>query len=321
MQIQTVLGAVDVSELGQTLIHEHAVTCCDWSMRRAFGARYFEPETALKIAVQKLKEAKAAGISTIVDGTPVNLGRDIPLIRRAAEASGVHVIVSTGFYHQEDPALQYFPEKELLDLLCYECEHGLEDHNVYPGFIKCAVDTRGFTPFIEKMLVISAKLSVKYQLPVFCHTIPQMKQGNQVLDIMESNGVPAHRVIVGHSGDTGDIEYLESMLERGCYLGLDRFGMAYSPETSLEGRCTTAARLCADGWSGKLFLSHDYAPILGFMQSWEDEIAPETLASRPDFTYVHKHALPLMMEYGVTQEQIEDMLAGSIQQFFKGFSY
>lgn len=317
--VQTVLGPRGIETLGQTLIHEHAITCCDWSMRRAFGHRYFEPETAVRIAVKKVKEAKAAGIDTIVDGTPVNLGRDISLIRRVSEESGVNVIVSTGFYHQQDPALEYFPAEELLELLVYECEHGIEGQNVYPGFIKCAVDTRGFTPFIEKMLNMSAKLAVKTNLPVFCHTIPQMKQGNKVLDIMEENGVSAHHVIVGHSGDTADVEYLESMLKRGCYLGLDRFGMAYSSETSLESRCATAAKLCADDWSKKLFLSHDYAPILGFMQSWEDEIKPETLVARPDFTYVHKNALPLMKEYGVTQEQINDILVKNIQCFLTEF--
>lgn len=319
MYINSVLGKVDVSALGQTLIHEHVITCCDWSMRRAFGARYFESETAVKIAVKKLKEAKAAGIDTIVDGTPVNLGRDITLIRRVAEEASVNVIASTGFYHQQDPALEYFPAEELFDLLCYECEHGIEGQNVYPGFIKCAVDTRGFTPFIEKMLTISARLAVKTNLPVFCHTIPQMKQGNRVLDIMEANGVSPNHVIVGHSGDTGDISYLESMLNRGCFLGLDRFGMGYSDETSLESRCKTAAELCRDGWSNRLFLSHDYAPILGFMQSWKDEISPEALTRRPDFTYVHKNALPLMKQYGVTQEQIDYMLVNNIQSFLYGF--
>ena len=37
MKIQSVLGPVDTSELGQVLMHEH-LTCADWSMRMNFGS-------------------------------------------------------------------------------------------------------------------------------------------------------------------------------------------------------------------------------------------------------------------------------------------
>ena len=103
MKIPTVTGLMDTSQLGYTLIHEHAVTCCDWSMRMCLRGQFCQEDRLLEMAVIQLKKAKAAGIDTIVDGTPINLGRDIRLIRQASERSGVRVIVSTGLASSSAP--------------------------------------------------------------------------------------------------------------------------------------------------------------------------------------------------------------------------
>ena len=143
MKIPTVTGLMDTSQLGYTLIHEHAVTCCDWSMRMCLRGQFCQEDRLLEMAVIQLKKAKAAGIDTIVDGTPINLGRDIRLIRQASERSGVRVIVSTGFYHQEDPWLTWKPREEIYGYLANECEHGVEETDILPGILKCAVDHLG----------------------------------------------------------------------------------------------------------------------------------------------------------------------------------
>lgn len=109
MQIPTVTGMIDTAELGYTLIHEHTVTCCDWSLRMCLRNQFCNDRRLLEMAVTQLKRAKAAGIDTIVDGTPINLGRDIRMIRAASQASGVNIIVSSGFYHQRDPWLDWKP--------------------------------------------------------------------------------------------------------------------------------------------------------------------------------------------------------------------
>ena len=116
MMIQGVLGPIDTAELGQTLMHEH-ITCADWSMRMNFGARFFEFDQVAEIAAGQLGKAKALGVRTVVDGTPVNLGRDIRLIREVARRTGLNFIASTGFYYQEEPWLYFRDEEEIYDLL------------------------------------------------------------------------------------------------------------------------------------------------------------------------------------------------------------
>lgn len=98
----------------------------------------------LEMAVTQLKKAKAAGIDTIVDGTPINLGRDVRLIRKASQLSGVNVIVSSGFYHQQDQWLDWKSSEEIFGYLDYECTNGLEELPVLPGMMKAAIDMPGY---------------------------------------------------------------------------------------------------------------------------------------------------------------------------------
>ncbi|NKV45597.1 hypothetical protein GS926_10820 [Rhodococcus hoagii] len=77
--------------------------------------------------------------------------------------------------------------------------------------------------------------------------------------IFEDCGVEPRQVVLGHSGDTNDLGYLETMLRRGCYLGMDRFGHC-AVGNSLAARVRTIVELCARGHGDRLLLSHDLAP-------------------------------------------------------------
>ena len=64
-------------------------------------------------------------------------------------------------------------------------------------------------------------------------------------------------MVIGHSGDTTDLDYLEELIGNGSYLGMDRFGSTcYLP---FEDRVDTVARMCERGHADKMVLSHDAA--------------------------------------------------------------
>ena len=318
MKIPTVTGPMDSGELGYTLIHEHAVTCCDWSMRMCLRGQFCQEDRLLEMAVTQLKKAKAAGVDTIVDGTPINLGRDIRLIRRASELSGVRIVVSSGFYHQEDPWLAWKPRDEIYGYLDYECGHGLEETDILPGIMKCAVDHLGLTDYIVKMLGITADVAREHHLPIFCHTIPELRHGGAMLDVMADHGVPLSSVIAGHSGDVDEMDYLESLLERGCYLGMDRFGtVTATPGTALERRVDTILRLCGDGWADRLLVSHDYAPYTGFLPDWKTSSTDEALEKPVNFTYFEKFAAPLLLERGLSEKTLHKLTHENPKRFFE----
>jgi|WetSurMetagenome_2_1015567.scaffolds.fasta_scaffold38884_4 phosphotriesterase-related protein len=318
MKVNSVSGPLDPRKLGPTLMHEHVYSCCDWSMRIAFRDRYCQPDVLLEIAVAQLKKAREFGIQTIVDGTPINLGRDIHGIQQAAEQSGMNIIVSSGFYFSEDFALKFRSEDEIYDLIMSECQNGMEDTGILPGILKCAVDEQGFTPFIEKVLKATARAAAATGLPVFCHTIADLQQGSQVLDIFEACCVPLQHVIVGHSGDSDNSAYHESLLRRGCYLGMDRFGfVSGSPATTLEKRTQTVFELCQRGWSQQLFLSQDFAPYFGAFEDWEEIKRTDYLHLYVDFTYIHQNVLPLLNQMGASPNDLDHMLVNNAATFFE----
>ena len=92
--IQSATGPVDTSNLGFTLMHEHVLVL--WPPMYQQYPELFDREAQIANAVAKLKNAIAAGVRTIVDLTPIDLGRDPRFIREAAEKSGMQIIVATG---------------------------------------------------------------------------------------------------------------------------------------------------------------------------------------------------------------------------------
>ena len=94
--VNGVLGPIDVDELGFTLMHEH-VLIANWAMRRCYPG-YLDVDAHVAHASHEVGTALERGVRTMVDLTPVNLGRDIDVIRRVAERSGAQIIAATGFY-------------------------------------------------------------------------------------------------------------------------------------------------------------------------------------------------------------------------------
>jgi len=317
MTVNTVTGPFDTASLGSTLIHEH-VTCADWSMRMNFGGRYLDYDELAEIAAAMFaKVRRECGVTTVVDGTPINLGRDVKLIREVAERSGVNFIVSSGFYYQEELGLMARPEDDIADILLYECRNGIADTGILPGIMKCAVGDAGITPMIRKILTAVARVAAQTGLPIFCHHTVSSRNGGEILDIFEKHGVALNKVILGHSGDTDDLVYLEAMLKHGCYLGMDRFAIC-ELTLSLERRAAAIAALCKKGHGNCLLLSHDNAAYGGFAGSWEDFKNSNPDKKPVDFTFIHKTALPALLAAGVTQDEFDEMMTENPRRFFEG---
>ena len=196
-------------------------------MRMNFGPRFCDMRRVLPRAVQQVNRAKGVGVSTIVDATAVNLGRDIHLLREVSQQTGVHLIASTGFYAQDEPWLKEQDPGYLFDLLDEECKKGIYDTDAKPGIVKCAVGRQGLTPTRKKILKLSAKVALANDLPLFCHHEVATQAGPEILDLLLAEGMDPKRVVLGHAGDSQDLAYIFSLLERGCFIGDDRYG--YGP--------------------------------------------------------------------------------------------
>jgi phosphotriesterase-related protein len=313
--VATVLGAVDTASLGQTLMHEHLFSLYP---ELRIQESSWDEEVRVADAVDKLRAARALGISTLVDLTVYGLGRNLKRAARVASESGMNVIGATGVYFFSDlPA--YFVARTnfesptfMEDLLVREIEEGVFETGIKAAIIKCATDHQGVTPDVNFGLRASAHAQIRTGVPISTHTHAASESGIEQLRIFREEGVDLGRVIIGHSGDTADLDYLQRILDAGAYLGMDRFGVHRI--LPFDDRVRTVAALCERGYADRIVLSHD-------ANCWSDALAEKT-RSTPDFadmrfTYISERVLPGLREAGVSEAKIEQMLVVNPRRIFE----
>ena len=185
------------------------------------------------------------GIRTIVDLTTVDLGRDIGLIVDVARRSRVHVIVATGVWWMPQRYFTGHGVDHVAELFVRDITQGIGTSGVKAAIIKCATDTAGVTPVIENILRASARAQKATGVPISTHTWAAGRTGEAQQAIFAQEGVDLRRVIIGHSGDSDDLNYLRGLMERGSTIGMDRFGLENFLPTAK--RVEVLARLCAEG--------------------------------------------------------------------------
>ena len=116
--IQTVTGAISKTDFGAVLMHEH-ISCSSLSFHNAFGNAWLNKEQLKNLAAETLKQTKQKfNLSFMVDATPIDLGRDLMLLKEVSELSGVKIVASTGFYYlQSIEAFNNSPQEVELKLV------------------------------------------------------------------------------------------------------------------------------------------------------------------------------------------------------------
>ena len=276
--IKTVLGDIKEDTLGITLSHEHICCYSEYAYQMERND-YLDKDHLLKVAVRYLKELKENyGFNTFVDCTPINIGRDIELLKRVSEQSSVNIICSTGFYYTDEPVLYNTSAEQL-------CEYMVTDaRDVNAGIIKCAVENETINGFQEKLLRASAKAHLQTKLPIVMHTNAKNQNALKALEILFSEGVNPNAVTVGHLSDTDDLEYVKSIASYGCYIGLDRLYEKKSEEY-VSKKVQSIMELCRAGYEEQILLSHDALFFNGF------EAEPE-IREQPRFSYCFDYVLP-----------------------------
>ncbi len=313
-QVETARGAVDSTELGVTLMHEHVFVLTP-DVQQNYPAEWGSEDDRIADAVQKLRRAYDAGVRTIVDPTVVGLGRYVPRIEQIAQQVPLNIVVATGLYtyddvpfhfHYRGPALDAVvgspvPDP-MVDMFVSDITDGIAGTGVKAGMLKCAIDAQGLTPGVERVMRAVAKAQQATGVPVTVHTHPGSQTATHVQRVLcEQEGVDPRRVVLGHSGDTTDADHLSGLAEAGFVLGMDRFGI--NLETTFEARADIVVEMCRRGFADQMVLSQDASCYI-------DWIDPSVMAFLPQWHYTHLHedVLPYLLEHGVTQEQVDTML-------------
>ena len=219
--VNTVLGPVDIANLGFTLSHEHVGT-------NAAGLRHTYPEIIDRAGVEEqataaLREAYDEGLRTMVDVSTFDLGRDIQLIQDVSRGSGVQIIAATGIHLAVPRPFGELSPDVIAPLFVKEIEEGIEGTGIKAGIIKVASDRGGVTQPQEVVLRAAARAHLRTGAPISTHTWSPDRVGEQQVKVLQEEGVDLNRVYIGHSNDDTDMDYLLRLLEKGVWLGLDRY--------------------------------------------------------------------------------------------------
>ncbi len=310
--VQTARGAIDSSELGRVLMHEH-VFIISTEIQQNYPEEWGEEETRVQDAITRLNALKDAGIDTILDPTALGLGRYIPRIKNVADRIRLNIIVATGVYtFNELP--HYFHRRDdefVVHMFVRDITEGVADTGIRAGVLKCATDEPGVTPDVERVLRCCARAHRVTGVPITTHTHAATRRGLEQQAIFAEEGVDLSRVVIGHCGDSEDLDYLEAIMNKGSLIGMDRFGI--DPILSTEKRVATVAALCKRGWSKQMVLSHDAACYL----DWIPGELPPPMMRHWNYLHISKDILPMLRNAGVTEAQIEDMLAVNPRRYFE----
>jgi len=307
-KVNGVLGPIEAEDLGFTLMHEH-IMIANWSMRQAF-ADWIDTDAHVVKATGEVRSAQDLGVRTIVDLTPINLGRDVNVIREVADRAQAQIIAATGFYFHDEPWLAGWEVDRLVEYLMRDVEVGIQGTDSKAGIIKAATAEAGVTPINRKTLQVAARLQKASGLPISTHTTPHDRNGLDQQDVFEEEGVDLSRVVIGHCGDTTDLDYLETILRRGSTIGMDRFGLEMI--LPMQQRVVTIAELCQRGWSDRMVLSHDACCHIDFF--------PPGTPYPPKWNYRHicEDVVPALRKEGVSEEHIRQMTVDTPRRILTG---
>ncbi len=131
--------------------------------------------------------------------------------------------------------------------------------------------------------------------------------------IFAEEGVDLTKVMIGHAGDSNDLDYLTELADSGVLLGMDRFGLdLFNPGAE---RVKTIALMASQGYARSMVLAHDANCFIDYFGAAHDMARA---AAAPNWHYEHitDDVLPALLRSGVSQAQIDTMMIENPVRYF-----
>ena len=278
-ELETVNGPVDVEALGRTLIHEH-FRAADEGVRFQFPHLYDE-QAELETALADARAVKGHGIATVVEPSALTLSRDARFSKRVADEAGIQIVLATGLYTYDHlpQALLNRDEDALAELFVHD---------------------------IEKVHRAAARASIRTGKPIMAHSHPASGTGLEQMRVFAEEGVDPAKVQVAHTGDTDDLDYIERLLDRGCWIAMDRYGLDIFLPT--DQRNETVLALLERGHAGRMFLLQDYCSTLDWFPAEVQDYLKQNEVPDWSMTFLFEKVIPELKERGMTDEQLDQMM-------------
>ena len=305
----TVAGEIPIEEAGITLIHEHVMV--DWIGADSSGYHRWEKSEVVDRALPFFKEAKEHGVNTFFECTPAYLGRDPYVLKALSEKSGVNIVTNTGYYGARDN--KFVPEhafednpEEIAAVWIDEFKNGIDGSDIYPGFIKIAVD-RGekLSPMHTRLIKAAAIAHKETGLTIVSHTGPDAPAFAQI-EILKKEGVDPEAFVWTHAQQGTPDGYIRAA-RQGAWISLDNV----QGNTDHTGRISwfvdRITKMKQEGLLNKVLISHDS----GWYTAGE-----ENGGNYRSYTDIFEYLVPALKDNGFTREDLDMLLVKNPQRAY-----
>jgi phosphotriesterase-related protein len=324
VKINTVLGPISPAELGVTLVHEHlAFGYPGWEGDQTIAP--FDHRAIVDNGVALLQQLKGFGLSSYVDATPVDGGRNIEVLKEISEKSEVNIICSTGYYFEGEGAPAYWKFRaslgdvrdELYELFMTEVTVGIRGTRARAGVIKAGTSKGCITDYEKLMLSTAARVQKETGVPIITHT-QAGSMGPEQAEFLIAAGANPKGIQIGHMSDNIDVAYQVRTLDQGVYVAWDRMGLEVLAGCPRDAdRYAVMLDLIAKGYQNQLMISHDTVctwlgrPVklpeaaLQFVANWHP-------------THLFRNIIPALKQGGVSDAQIKTIVEDNPRRLFEG---
>ena len=330
---KTVLGPIPVSQLEITLPHEHLLLDMKiWfsePQEASLKRLAYEPVTIENLgwithnqyncldniqlldedlAIEEARRFKNEGGGTIVDVTTAGLGRDPLALQRISRATGLNIIMGTGFYEgaSNDAGFAQKKADDLAEEMISEFRFGVRDTGVCPGIIGEIGCSWPQSKEEVKILRACAQAQQQTGAAITIHPGRHEKSPEKILKVLHEAGADPSHIIMGHLDRTGfKLETILDMAQTGCYLQFDTFG----PVPFYPLRFGVFNRPCDRERIEQIIELIDRGYLKRLLVS-QDTCLKTKLCKYGGSGYAHilRNIVPQMLARGITRQQLHTIM-------------
>jgi len=221
--IYTVNGEIKSSELGFTLSHEHVLV--DFSGADQYDPERWDDDEVVQVVAPYIKEIMDLGCKSLIECTPIFIGRDPMLLKMISDETGINILTNTGYYGASDN--KYIPksaypasDKELAELWINEFNSGIEGTGIKPGFMKIGVTPGSLSDFHRKIVTAAGLTHLETGMIIASHTGPALPAFEEI-ELLKSIGVSPEAFIWVHAQNEKDhLKHIKAA-ETGARVSID----------------------------------------------------------------------------------------------------
>lgn len=294
--VRTVLGDIPADDLGVTLPHEHLLLRQDHVSFRepddAEGRALASRPVALDmlgwlqwhwasnldnlvldsepLAIEELARYRDAGGRSVVDCTLPGIGRDPEALVRVARATGLHIVMGTGFYVEatHPPEVAAMSSDDVAARIVREVREGVDGTGIRAGLMGEVGCSWPMTDAEVKVLRGAALAQAELGCALSIHPGRHPDAPLEILGVLREAGADLGRVVMGHVERTAfRQDVLRPIADTGCFVEYDLFGTEVTATFPYRSggidiptdaqRLDSIAALVAAGHGDQVLVSHD----------------------------------------------------------------